>query len=246
MPNSEYLPLIKRYYPDAITSTQAILNSINRIKSDYGFSPSDILLADSICCDDINSIEYPKPAYDMIGPFRMGGLGGYPFGGLTAMGAISHHVPDHGAVLIFFAPHIGVSLDEPLGCIHRIGQKKTTHCCGALYKALENVSQSNNSSNDEDQLDYQQHVLEQLLFQKKQKILSATLPIYEATQVVFEDIYARIRILVEKTLFNCQYVFMLGGVLINGDPEMGSFCSIQQFECLDTKNKQIQDLRSYQ
>ena len=41
--------------------------------------PADIMLADSICSDDLNTIEYPERAYEMLGPFKMGGLVGFPF-----------------------------------------------------------------------------------------------------------------------------------------------------------------------
>ena len=41
---------------------------------------------------------------DLLGPFKMGGLNGFPFTGLTGMSAFSSHVPDNGAVLIFYGP----------------------------------------------------------------------------------------------------------------------------------------------
>ena len=58
-----------------------------------GIEPRKIMLADSICSDDLNIIEYPERAYESLGPFKLGGLDGFPFAGLTGMRAFAHHGP---------------------------------------------------------------------------------------------------------------------------------------------------------
>jgi putative membrane protein len=64
--------------------------------------PKQVMLADSICSDDVNSIQYPVRTQEFLGPFKMGGLDGFPFTGLTGMGAFASHVPDDGAVFIYY------------------------------------------------------------------------------------------------------------------------------------------------
>jgi len=96
------------------------------------------MLADSIWSDDVNSIQYPARALDSLGPFKMVGLDGLPFTGLTGMGAFASHVPDEDAVLIYYGPHIGITKDDKFVEIHCIGQTKNTGCCGAAKGAVKN------------------------------------------------------------------------------------------------------------
>ncbi|MCD8539389.1 MAG: hypothetical protein LRY55_06200, partial [Leadbetterella sp.] len=71
----------------------------------------------------------------MLGPFKMGGLNGYPFAGITGMNAFAHHVPEDGAVIVFYAPHIGITAEGNIGEISRIGQSRNSACCGAAKGA---------------------------------------------------------------------------------------------------------------
>ena len=96
------------------------------------------MLADSICSDDLNTIEYPKRAYEMLGPFKLGGLDGFPFAGLTGMSAFAHHVPADGAVFVFHGPHIGVSREGDTGVILRPGQTHHSACCAGAIRAVIN------------------------------------------------------------------------------------------------------------
>lgn len=40
------------------------------------------------------------------------------------MGAFASHVPDEGAVSIYYGPHIGITQNGTIGEIHRLGQTK--------------------------------------------------------------------------------------------------------------------------
>lgn len=102
---------IHKHYPKAIDSHHFVNRIYDRLCRDYKVAPRDIMLAQSICSDDVNNIEYPEEGQQMLGPFNLGGLDSYPFAGLIGMGAFSKHVPDDGAALVFYAPHIGVSSD---------------------------------------------------------------------------------------------------------------------------------------
>ena len=55
------------------------------------------------------------------------------------MGAFASHVPDDGAVSIYYGPHIGISKDGTIGEIYRYGQAKSSGCCGAAKGALHNL-----------------------------------------------------------------------------------------------------------
>lgn len=106
------LHYVRAHYPNAISSNDFITHTYKVPCEEYCIKPHNILLANSICSDDANAIEYPEAGRQMLGPFNLGGLNGYPFGGLTGMGAFSGHVPDDGAAMVFYAPHIGIGREQ--------------------------------------------------------------------------------------------------------------------------------------
>jgi hypothetical protein len=109
MKKRDTLHIVRRHFPGAVTTADGVEALFDLLEERLDLEPHQIMLADSICSDDVNTIEYPARAYEMLGPFKMGGLDGFPFAGLTGMAAFAGHVPDEGAVFVFYAPHIGVS-----------------------------------------------------------------------------------------------------------------------------------------
>lgn len=199
------------------------------------------MMADSICSDDVNSIQYPARAtQEFLGPFKMGGLDGFPFTGLTGMGAFASHVPDDGAVFIYYGPHIGISKESKIGEILRLGQHTSSGCCGAAKGALKKLSDGILVEGNVTDMDYQMNTIEQILLKQKDRILNAETPIQEATEVIYEAIDERILELVAATNYNCKYVILMGAVMINSDADVGSFSSAKRFDVInlqDNKSK---------
>jgi len=194
------------------------------------------MFADSVCSDDVNSIQYPTRAQDFWGPFKMGGLNGFPFTGLTGMKAFASHVPDDGAVLIYYGPHIGITKNGIIGEIHRVGQSKNSNCCGAAKGALSKLLNNKIIEKEVTEIDYQMNVLEQLLLKQKSRILDSDLPIFEATEVIYEAIDQRINELVSLTKYNCRFVILVGAILINSDSDMGSYTSTKRFDIINLED----------
>lgn len=194
------------------------------------------MFADSVCSDDVNSIQYPTRAQDFWGPFKMGGLNGFPFTGLTGMKAFASHVPDDGAVLIYYGPHIGITKNGIIGEIHRVGQSKNSNCCGAAKGALSKLLNNEIIEKEVTEIDYQMNVLEQLLLKQKSRILDSDLPIFEATEVIYEAIDQRINELVSLTKYNCRFVILVGAILINSDSDMGSYTSTKRFDIINLED----------
>lgn len=130
MTDQEILDVVRQHYPNALTTSETVNRLLDIVKEHFNISPEQIMLADSICSDDVNTMEYPQRAYQMLGPFKMGGLNGFPFTGLTGMNAFAHHVPEDGAVFVYYAPHIGITASGTTGEINRVGQRKPSSCCG--------------------------------------------------------------------------------------------------------------------
>ncbi len=233
MLKKEKLEIIRKWYPNAITTIDSVNKLIDFVEDELLLEPSQIMLADSICSDDVISIQYPSRAQDFLGPFKMGGLNGFPFTGLTGMGAFASHVPDDGAVFVYYGPHIGITKNGTLGEINRVGQHKNTGCCGAAKGALNKLLNDQIIPGVVTDMDYQMNTIEQIIYAEKERILTASSPLYEATEVIYDAIDKRINELVELTTYKCKYVILIGAILINSDHDMGSFTEIKRFDIID-------------
>ncbi len=233
MKKKDKLAIIHQHYPTANTTIDSVNQFIDFVEGQLDLEPSQVMLADSICSDDVNSIQYPVRTQEFLGPFKMGGLDGFPFTGLTGMGAFASHVPDEGAVGIYYGPHIGITKGGTNGEIHRHGQAKNSGCCGAAKGALAKLMNNLIVEGKVTDLDYQMNTIEQILFNRKERIISATIPLKEATEVIYEAIDKRIEELVAGTKYNCKYLILLGAIHINSDTDMGSFNEARKFEVID-------------
>lgn len=107
--------------------------------SKLGFTGQNTLLATSLCCDEVS-----RPLEQALGKeygnhFSMGGLAGFPFGGVTSFGAMAAHIPDNGHTLVVFAPHVGVSSTGEVGTVEREGRVHGGACCGSACAACNYV-----------------------------------------------------------------------------------------------------------
>jgi hypothetical protein len=228
--SQDQLKTVQQFYPNARTTEAQVEGMLKMIEDKYGLKANQIMHADSLCCDDVNAIQYPPKAHEMLGPFHLGGLDGYPFAGLTGMGAFAHHVPEDGAILIFYAPHIGVTKDRKIGEINRYGQSSNSSCCGAAQAGLGKLREDGINKGEIRDNDFQQSTIEQILLAEKDRILKSNNQIFEATEVIYEAIDKQISFLISQTDYPCKHLFQIGGVFINGDRDMRSFGSFKRFE----------------
>lgn len=240
--NNPHLDTVRKWYPQALTSIETIDRLLDTIEKYLELKPGQLMHADSMCCDDVNAIQYPPRAYEMLGPFKMGGLNGYPFAGITGMNAFAHHVPEDGAVFIFYAPHIGITKDGVIGEISRIGQSANSACCGAAKGALSKLLNDEIIEGNISSLDFQMNTIEQIFLHSKDRIKNAANPVFEATEVMYEAIDERIEVLVGKTAYHCRYVILAGAVFINGDRDMGSFCQYKKFDYINLETGERKSL----
>lgn len=74
----EHLGTVRKWYPKALTSIDTVNRLLDTIEKYIGLKPNQLMHADSMCCDDVNAVQYPPRAYEMLGPFHLGGLDGFP------------------------------------------------------------------------------------------------------------------------------------------------------------------------
>ena len=62
MLKSERLKIIRAWYPNAITTIDAVIQLVDFVEGTLALEPSQVMLANSICSDYVNSIQYPVRA----------------------------------------------------------------------------------------------------------------------------------------------------------------------------------------
>lgn len=233
----EWETIVKREYPQAREGNEVTLTYLQLVENELGIARDRTLLGTCICSDDINTTSngFSK---NFRGPFTIGGLGGLPFGGITALMAYGHHIPEHGVAFIFFGPHIGITKEGELGRVLRPGQTRYSSSCGALMLALNrlttrvDLSRGASATFDDD---HQQRVIEQSLMPFREQIISAPNPRKEVTDMAYAIIHHRLRdlVLAAKAEIHARYIVLLGGITINTEPEVPDYVDLRHYEVIE-------------
>ncbi|MCK9635069.1 hypothetical protein V3O24_16335 [Methylobacter sp. Wu8] len=237
--NNSYLKTIRKYYPNAIYSEifgKLVIEYLKQI----GFNPDEVMTANSICSDDINAMQFSISDSGLLGPFYLGGLDGFPFTGLTGIQAFAHHMPEDGALLIFYGPHIGITKEGKIGKVVRRGQDHESNCCGAAQAALDKI---NDKPQEPSLLDYQEDTIVQLFQQNKVRIEDEPYPIQEATEVMYEAVQERIHLLITKSKdeFVGKYLILIGSIFINVDEGADSCITYKEFRTINLDTNEEKD-----
>ncbi|MEL6589262.1 MAG: hypothetical protein AAFP02_16050 [Bacteroidota bacterium] len=228
--------IVKGYFPNAMDAKDTSINYLGKMQIEHKIDVSKVLMATSVCSDDIN---IPSTTFFnvLFGPFIMGGLGGLPFSGRTGMTAFAHHIPDEGSAFIFYGPHIGITLEGELGKMYRPRQENTGNSCGALMLALSRFQDASYKPviNDED---YQQMKLEENLLPYRDEIVSANNSAKEITEATYKIIDQKIHEHLKacKDEFQAEKVTLLGGIIINTDYGLDDYFDARNFEVIDMKS----------
>lgn len=224
---------IHNFFPNTKTGEEVTEEYLAKIEKDYKTDLKKLLFATSLCCDDVNvSTDFRR---FLNRPFSLGGLSGFPFTGLTGMLAFANHIPEGGDAFIFYGPHIGMTDDGIVGKMQRFGQSYSTNNCGALMIALDRMKDSSNSQLLDTKWDNQQILLEQSVSKDKEVILNSEIPEIEITEVAYNEIHKRIKLLVDmtKNKFLCNRIFLLGGIIINTSPNFHDYVDIRNFDIVE-------------
>lgn len=233
MVQSNFAKVVQSYYPNARASKDISIHYLGKMQMEHEIDISNVLLATSVCSDDIN-VASTSFFNSLLGPFVMGGLGGLPFVGKTGMAAYAHHIPDNGSAFIFYGPHIGITIDGTLGKMYRPKIKETGNSCGALMLALDRFKDESYLPREIED-DYQQTKLETSLLPFKNEILSSPNPSKAITEKAFNVIDQQIHTLLthSKNHFQVDKVTLLGGIIINTDYGLDDYFDVRNFEVLN-------------
>lgn len=223
---------IKKLYPNAQKGDDVTSQCIEKLTNKYQFDSKKTILGTSVCSDEV--IRSAMNFRDHIGnqnPFELGGLGGFPFAGLTGFKAFASHIPDDGFAIIQYGPHIGISETGQTGMVIRDGQALESTCCGALMATVDAFKSGNKSELDQE-LDYQQWRIAEELDESRSAIVKENKPLIKATDQMFSQIDKRVKTLLEKTSshFENKKVALIGGIIINTDFGNSDWFDLKEFE----------------
>lgn len=233
--------MVRQHYPKAVADSDFRKQIQDLLINEYSIDPATALLVNSICADDIiavRSMETPahktKLKHDFLGPFSLGGLAGLPYSGLTGMLTVGHHIPDGGSVVIAYGPHIGLSDQGELGKLLRPGQQDESTACGALTLALKHLQSSPDYRPTYDDDDTEQMTLERRLLPYREQILAADHPLKAATECAYNIIHELIGRYLQgqKNAFKCEYIALVGGIIINTSPRHADFMDLRHLSVL--------------
>lgn len=239
---------IETSFPSAVKNNE-LVNMVQSAldKYDYG---KDSLVATSLCADEVNRVlekDFSK-VYDYN--FHMGGLAGFPFGGVTSFGAMASHIPDGGSCLVVFGPHVGVDSSGKVGTVERRGRANGGACCGSAVAASGYVAAVHNGAASkygppEEPTDAQQNFVGTMLLPyaahlegSNDKMTDLPFALYDAQKKMMDTIVQA----GAGNVAGSGKVSVLGGIQINTPAGKSDYFLPLSFEVYDNKGAKIEDL----
>lgn len=219
----------KTAFPGVITAHQ-LARSLDVILSSLGVEKTNTLLATSFSGDEVNR-DVEDELRALFGQnFNMGGIGGFPFGGQTALGSLAHHVPENGTCLIVYGPHVGIDFDGVIGRVNRRGHHGSGACCNTALASLAYVKavragEQIHSPDPSDPIDAQQVFVDSALLEHGERLEKAENPNIELPHAMYDCIETFFKRLMKKCARDFRdnvTIVMLGGIIVNtpeGTPE---------------------------
>ncbi|MCX6707775.1 MAG: hypothetical protein NT001_06615 [Candidatus Woesearchaeota archaeon] len=200
-----------------------------------GVNADNTLVVSCVCRDDIlhrgnHLTEYfDRKKY---GVFYIGGLMGFPTGGVTGLIAASHHVPEgkNRHLLIVYGPHIGVSSQGEFGKVKRRGHYEDTSDCGALMGFLKTFQHDAKPGRiympPKDQLDLENCSLQAKFIPHMRDVIGSANSVVSLTKLAYDLIEDDIFRIVERARgeMHDMKIMELGAIFVNGPDGKDYLC----------------------
>eukprot|EP00527_Entomoneis_sp_CCMP2396_P006320 CAMPEP_0198153128 /NCGR_PEP_ID=MMETSP1443-20131203/62820_1 /TAXON_ID=186043 /ORGANISM="Entomoneis sp., Strain CCMP2396" /LENGTH=249 /DNA_ID=CAMNT_0043819361 /DNA_START=156 /DNA_END=901 /DNA_ORIENTATION=+ len=232
-------------FPQAIQYSKLVAG-VSESLEPYGYGPST-LLCSSLCCDEVcQDLDFDFGKKFDKHYFSMGGLAGFPFGGLTSFGAMVNHIPDGGSCLVLYGPHVGVDSRGKAGTVERRGRNQGGACCGSACAAFNSISDIEEWDQEkmfpENELDVEQFYVEKMLMPYRNLLIKAEDPMVELPYALFEAQDKMMTEIVEQgagAVGEGGGVALLGGIQINTPGDMEDFFLPLRAEVRTNQNELI-------
>lgn len=231
-------------------TNEALVDYIKESLDGFGFGKTS-LLATSLCCDEVNrSLE--KDLDGIYGHyFSMGGLAGVPFGGVTAFGVMTSHIPDGGSCIVVYGPHVGVDSFGTVGTVNRRGRVDGGSCCLSAITAasyVKDVVENGMCKLDgapTDAFDAQQFFVRNMLLPYGKRLQHAAEPMVEIPYAMYDAQTELIDKIVAKGCGDVNedgMIALLGGIQINTPAGMSDYFLPLRFDVLNNKGAVIEKI----
>ena len=240
----------KNKFPGAITAHQ-LARSLDVVLGPRGFDKETTLLGTSFCCDEVcrDTEDELKEVYGQN--FNIGGIAGFPFGGNTAFGAMSHHIPTGGTLVLVYGPHVGIDFDGIVGKVNRRGHKGSGACCNTAIAAMAyakavKAGTTIHSPDPSDPTDSQQVFVNSALLEHADRLLEAADPHAELPHAVYDCQDALMKRILDKCcpvdVPKGTKIALLGGVQINTPEGTPEYFLPKKFHLLNSSGEIEEDL----
>ena len=234
-------------YPGALTNKE-LVQMIDATLSEAGYDRENILVACSLCCDEVNRPLETDLAGVYTSNFNMGGLAGFPFGGAVAFGAMAAHIPDGGSTLMVYGPHVGVDSTGVIGSVERRGRAKGGSCCGSAVAASGYVAsvlsgEAEKAAIPDDALHAQQAYVGDMLLPYAQRLEDAANKMQELPYALYDAQSDMVERIVQKSCGGVTdgQIAVLGGIQINTPENYSDYFLPLSFELYDNSGNLIAD-----
>lgn len=226
-----------------------MVNKVKGALGRFGYG-KNTLLATSFCCDEVNRPLEEDLAAVYGQQFNMGGLAGFPFGGVTGFAAMAKHIPDGGSCLVVYGPHVGVDFDGKVGTVNRRGKEKGGTCCGSAVAASSYVSavakgEIKEATTPTATMDAQQIYVGSVLLPYADRLAKANDPMIELPYAMFEPVDDLTQKIVAKAAGKVGgggKIALLGGIQINTPEGISDYFLPLRFEVRDNSDKVVENL----
>jgi len=233
-------------FPHALSNEDLVDRVTGILAEKYNYTNANTFLASSLCCDEVNrDLERDFNRVYHSSCFTMGGLAGFPIGGVTSFAAMAHHIPDGGSCLIVYGPHVGINADGEVGTVERRGRKHSGACCGSACAAAELVTsvragkKSQVMPMPEDIMDISQHFVEQMLQPHSAQLKRAKAKnnlMAEVPRALYHENHKMMSRIVQQACGEVAgngKIALLGGIQINTPPQYANRFLVLNFEIRD-------------
>jgi hypothetical protein len=231
---------IQKQFPGAAPVHTFADSLLGYVAKKYKITTDQILVGASTCVDDIIYTKNFQDHKRLKGPFHLGGLAGFPFTGISGLNAFSHHIPEHGTMVLEIAPHIGYSSNGGWGYVLRPGQHESSTCCGALMGTLKKLEQHSLKQTNPPANDYQGAVIGNLAVQHEHEIVHGRHPLIALTKLIQQESEKQILDQINAIeMEHVDYALVLSGVLINTDYQYTDYLWLNRVIVYDAKKKVV-------
>ena len=241
---------INSAFPGALKNKD-LVQKVSKNLNKYGYGKKS-LVATSLCADEVNRVLEKDFSAVYDDNFSMGGLAGFPFGGVTSFGAMAAHIPDGGSCLVVFGPHVGVDSEGKVGTVERRGRENGGSCCGSAiaasgYVASVSSGSETKASPPKEPTDAQQNYVGNMLLpyatrleKASDKMVELPYALYDAQKKMMGDI---VKAGAGNVAGNGK-IAVLGGIQINTPEGTSDYFKPMSFEVYDNSGKLVEDLSS--